>query len=91
MRFSPGQKGKGMALRIRACQFGIALVTILSGRPWKPHPFLIGYSFSAEVIAVGYTLTSDVREDRLFILEGKGSNGKTVFLIIFYWKLTRLE
>jgi P4 family phage/plasmid primase-like protien len=32
--------------------------------------------------AVGYTLTGDVKEDCLFILEGKGSNGKTVFLNI---------
>jgi putative DNA primase/helicase len=32
--------------------------------------------------AVGYTLTGDVREDCLFILEGKGSNGKTVLLSI---------
>jgi hypothetical protein len=90
MRFSPGQKGEGIALRIKACQFGMALVAILSKRPWKPHPFLIGYPFSAEVIAVGYILTSDVRGDRLFILEGKGSNGKTVFLNILLL-LTRLE
>lgn len=81
-----------MALRIRACQFGMALVTILSRRPWKPHPFLIGHSSSADVIAFGYTLTSDVREDPLLILEGKGFYGKTVFLnILLLGELTRLE
>jgi putative DNA primase/helicase len=37
--------------------------------------------------AIGYSLTGSVREDKFFLLEGSGSNGKTTLLEILRWLL----
>ncbi len=47
---------------------------------FAPHPTLIPFIQRA----VGYTLTGDTREECIFVLEGRGRNGKSTFLKILH-------
>jgi len=47
---------------------------------FAPHPALIPFIQRA----VGYTLTGDTREECIFVLEGRGRNGKSTFLKILH-------
>jgi len=47
---------------------------------FKPHPEVINFLQRA----IGYTLTGDVREECIFILVGKGRNGKSTLIKILH-------
>jgi len=47
---------------------------------FEPHPELIPFLQKA----VGYTLTGDIREECVFVLVGKGRNGKSTFLRVLH-------